>query len=59
MIAFEGYCSNCKDYKDAINVEILSLESIKRSAMKGDCPDCGTKMLIIGDPIKVEAGYAR
>jgi len=46
----EGYCVKCKakrEMKDAGEVEMKGKGGVKRRAMKGECPSCGTKMFKI------------
>jgi hypothetical protein len=46
----EGYCVKCKAKKEMKNAEEVSMKGkggTKRRAMKGECPDCGTKMFRI------------
>jgi len=42
----EGYCVKCKAKKEMSNSEEVVMKN-KRRAMKGTCPDCGTKMFRI------------
>jgi Zn finger protein HypA/HybF involved in hydrogenase expression len=46
----QAYCVKCKGKKDILNgteVEMKSKSEVKRYAMKGTCPDCGTSMFRI------------
>ena len=46
----EAYCVKCKakkEMKDAEEVSMKGKGGTKRRAMKGECPDCGTKMFRI------------
>lgn len=46
----EAYCVKCKAKKemvDAKEVEIKGKGGVKRRAMKGKCPTCGTTMFRI------------
>lgn len=43
----EGYCVKCKTKKEMKNAEQVTLKN-GRPAVKGECPDCGTKMFKIG-----------
>ena len=48
--AVVGYCVKCKDKKDmqdGAEVEMNGKGGVKRRAMKGKCPDCGTTMFRI------------
>jgi Zn finger protein HypA/HybF involved in hydrogenase expression len=45
-----GYCVKCKakkEMKDAKEVEMKGKGGVKRRAMTGTCPVCGTKMFRI------------
>ena len=42
----EGYCVKCKAKKEMNDAEEVVMKN-KRKAMKGSCPDCGTKMFRI------------
>lgn len=42
----EGYCVKCKAKKEMSDTEEVVMKN-KRKAMKGTCPDCGTKMFRI------------
>lgn len=45
-----GYCVKCKkkqEMQDPTEVEIKGKGGVKRRAMKGTCPVCGTKMFRI------------
>jgi Zn finger protein HypA/HybF involved in hydrogenase expression len=42
----EAYCVKCKAKKEMANPEEVVMKN-KRRAMKGTCPDCGTKMFRI------------
>jgi len=39
----EAYCVKCKAKKNMSNAEKVTMKN-GRSAMKGQCPDCGTGM---------------
>ncbi len=46
----EAYCVKCKakrEMKDPNEVEMKGKGDVKRRAMKGECPTCGTKMFRI------------
>jgi len=46
----EGYCVKCKkkqEIQDAREVAMKGKGSVKRSALTGTCPACGTKMFRI------------
>jgi len=46
----EAYCVKCKakrEMKDAKEVDMKGKGGMKRSAMTGVCPKCGTKMFRI------------
>ncbi len=46
----EGYCVKCKkkqEMSDAKEVEMNGKGGVKRKAMTGKCPACGTKMFRI------------
>jgi hypothetical protein len=47
MAAKEGYCVKCKDKKEMVEPEDITMKN-GRPATKGTCPDCGTKMFKIG-----------
>jgi Zn finger protein HypA/HybF involved in hydrogenase expression len=45
-----AYCVKCKGKKEMKDPEEVTMKGkggTKRSAMKGTCPDCGTKMFRI------------
>jgi len=42
----EGYCVKCKAKKEMANAQEVMMKN-KRKALKGTCPDCGTKMFKI------------
>ncbi len=42
----EGYCVKCKAKKEMKDSEEVVMKN-KRKAVKGVCPDCGTKMFKI------------
>lgn|GEM_PF-221045 len=42
-----AYCVKCKDKKEVSNPEQVTMKN-GRKALKGTCPDCGTKMFKIG-----------
>lgn len=49
-MATTAYCVKCKakkDMKDEKEVEMKGKGGVKRKAMTGLCPDCGTKMFKI------------
>ncbi len=52
----EAYCVKCKakrEMKDAKEVEMNGKGGVKRRAMRGTCPECGTKMFkILGNKDK-------
>jgi len=46
----EAYCVKCKakrEMKDEKEVEMKGKGGMKRRALKGECPTCGTKMFRI------------
>lgn len=43
----EAYCVKCKGKKEMKDAEEVTMKN-GRKAMKGQCPDCGTKMFKIG-----------
>lgn len=46
----EAYCVKCKakqEMKDEEEVEMKGKGGMKRRALKGECPKCGTKMFRI------------
>ncbi len=46
----EAYCVKCKakrEMEDAKEVEMNGKGGVKRRAMRGTCPECGTKMFKI------------
>ncbi len=46
----QGYCVKCKEkreMKDEKEVEMKGKGDVKRRAMTGICPECGTKMFKI------------
>ena len=46
-MATEAYCFKCREkreMKDEEEVELKTKGGNKRSAIKGVCPECGTKM---------------
>lgn len=46
----EGYCVKCKakqEMAEAAEVEMAGKGGVKRRAMKGKCPICGTSMFRI------------
>ncbi len=43
----EGYCVKCKAKKEIKGAEKVTLKN-GRPAVKGTCPDCGTKIFRIG-----------
>ena len=50
----EGYCVKCKakrEIKDAQNTTIKG-KAGTRPAVKGTCPECGTKMFRIGGKVE-------
>jgi len=49
-MATTAYCVKCKDKRDIQNekeVEMKGKGGVKRRAMTGTCPKCGTKMFRI------------
>ena len=42
-----AYCVKCKAKKEVSNPEQITMKN-GRKALKGTCPDCGTKMFRIG-----------
>ena len=49
-LLMEGYCVKCKakrEMKDAKEVSMNGKGGVKRRAMTGVCPKCGTKMFRI------------
>jgi RNase P subunit RPR2 len=42
-----AYCVKCKGKKEVSNPEQVTMKN-GRKALKGTCPDCGTKMFKIG-----------
>ena len=42
-----AYCVKCKDKKEVSNPEQVTMKN-GRKALKGTCPDCGTKVFKIG-----------
>jgi len=44
--AYQGYCLKCKAKKDMGKAQVVTMKN-KRKAVKGVCPDCGTKMFKI------------
>ncbi|MCH8821018.1 hypothetical protein IID23_00665 [Patescibacteria group bacterium] len=43
----DAYCVKCKAKKEVQNPEQVTMKN-GRKALKGTCPDCGTKMFKIG-----------
>lgn len=43
----EAYCVKCKGKKEVQDPEQVTMKN-GRKALKGTCPDCGTKMFKIG-----------
>lgn len=43
----EGYCMKCKAKREIKDPEQVTMKNGK-PAIKGKCPDCGTKMFKIG-----------
>jgi RNase P subunit RPR2 len=43
----EAYCVKCKAKKEMKNPEEITMKN-GRKAVRGVCPDCGTKMFKIG-----------
>ncbi len=43
----EGYCMKCKAKREIKDPEQVTMKNGK-PAVKGKCPDCGTKMFKIG-----------
>ncbi|MEI8143485.1 MAG: DUF5679 domain-containing protein [Candidatus Berkelbacteria bacterium] len=46
-MAVEGYCVKCRAKKEMQGAEQITMKNGK-PAVKGTCPDCGTKMFKIG-----------
>lgn len=46
-MAVQGYCVKCKDKKEMVNPE-QGVAKNGRIITKGTCPDCGSKMSLIG-----------
>jgi len=44
-----GYCMKCRTKREIKNPEEVTLKN-GRPAVKGTCPECGTKMFRIGKP---------
>lgn len=53
----EAYCMKCKAKKEMKNVEKVTMKN-GRPAMKGNCPNCDTKMFKIGDDSSAKKGKA-
>ncbi|MBN3033788.1 MAG: hypothetical protein JW873_06800 [Candidatus Saganbacteria bacterium] len=47
MAGTKGYCVKCKKKQEMKNPKAVTMKN-GRKAMKGECPDCGTKMFKIG-----------
>ncbi len=43
----QGYCVKCKAKKDIKGAKQIETKN-KRTAVQGTCPDCGTKITVIG-----------
>ena len=46
----EGYCVKCKTKREMQSTKIVSMKGkgkVKRQALTGSCPNCGTKMFRI------------
>lgn len=46
----EGYCVKCREKREMENEEEVEMNGkggVKRRALKGKCPSCGTKMFKI------------
>jgi ssDNA-binding Zn-finger/Zn-ribbon topoisomerase 1 len=43
----EGYCVKCKKKREMKNAKEVTMKN-KKKAVKGECPECGTKMFKIG-----------
>jgi len=46
----EGYCVKCKTKREMKSTKIVSMKGkgkVKRQALTGNCPQCGTKMFRI------------
>ena len=50
-MAVVGYCVKCKDKKEMVN-PVEGVTKNGRVITKGTCPDCGTKMSLIGGVAK-------
>ena len=50
-MAVVGYCVKCKDKKEMVN-PTEGVTKNGRVITKGTCPDCGTKMSLIGGVAK-------
>lgn len=51
MAAVNAYCVKCKAKKDMVN-PVEGVTKNGRIITKGTCPDCGTKMSLIGGVAK-------
>ena len=50
ITAVQGYCVKCKAKKDMQDPKEITMKGkggVKRRAMTGSCPECGTKMFKI------------
>ena len=45
----EAYCMKCKEKREAIDVEVVTMKNGK-PAQQGVCPVCGTKKFKMGAP---------
>jgi DNA-directed RNA polymerase subunit RPC12/RpoP len=43
----QGYCVKCKKKQEMKNAKEVTMKN-KKKALKGECPECGTKMFKIG-----------
>jgi len=43
----QGYCVKCKAKKEIKGAKQIETKN-KRTAVQGTCPDCGTKITVIG-----------
>ena len=44
-----AYCVKCREKREIKNPEEVTLKN-GRPAVKGTCPECGTKVFLIGKP---------
>ena len=47
MVDVEAYCVKCKAKREVKDPEQVTMKN-GRKALKGTCPECGTKMFKIG-----------